>query len=196
MKVKTKPAASRREDILYQAERLFEQKGYPASVMRELADLVGIEPSSMYSHFRSKEDILWELAIACADDFAATVSPIANANASPVDRMRAMIVAHVEVVLRNQHSAAVFTMEWRHLTEPRLTEYAKRRDDYENLFRRVIREGVEKGQFKPVEPKFGSLTILSALNWTYQWYKPTGASQPREIGQKLAEMLLGGLVVA
>ena len=51
-----------RADVIRDAALdLFERDGYDAATMRGLADAVGITAASLYNHFRSKEDILWDL---------------------------------------------------------------------------------------------------------------------------------------
>ena len=104
-----------------------------------------------------------------------------------------MIVAHVTVITRNLKASAVFFNEWRHLDEPRRSEYAQKREDYEEIFREVIRKGVHENLFLHYDERFSARTILSALNWTHTWYKAEGELKPEEIGENLAKILLHGL---
>jgi TetR/AcrR family transcriptional regulator, cholesterol catabolism regulator len=189
----SKTIVNRRAHILESAAHLFRTQGYASVTMRELAESVGIESSSLYSHFEKKEDILWEIAIQCANDFNDTVQPIAQSDLLTKKKLREMMVAHVNVTLSNRESASVFTQEWRHFTEPRLTEYAELRNQYEDMFRAVIAQGIRENQFRQLDEKFSTLTLLSALNWTYLWYRPEGEMSPVEIGENLADLLLNGL---
>jgi len=184
----------RKRQLRQEAAFKFSARGYHATSMRELADAVGIEPASIYSHFRSKDDLLWEIAIDCANDFHQTLSPIyLQQDINLRDKLQAMIVAHVEVVLRNRTAASVFSTEWQHLEEPRRTEYARLRERYEMFFRQTILDGVRQNLLLPVDERFATLTVLSALNWTHAWYKPDGELSPRQIGDKLASIMLDGL---
>ena len=190
----TETKTTRKEHIMEVAASLFSEMGYAGVGMRELAQAVGIESSSLYSHFEKKEDILWEIAIKCAKDFNETVAPIAQSNLHTRKKLYEMILAHVDVTLRNRLAAPIFITEWRTLSEPRRSEYAQMRDDYEKMFRNVIAQGVEENLFRPIDEKFSALTILSALNWTYLWFKPEGELTPNQIGEQLGEMLINGLV--
>ncbi|MCS6904856.1 MAG: TetR/AcrR family transcriptional regulator [Bacteroidia bacterium] len=185
---------SRKEEILEQAALLISEKGYEATTIRDIAESVGIEPSSVYSHFDSKEDILWEIALSCANQFIEGITSIVESDLTTRSKLTAMIIAHVEILTRNLNAAAIFLNEWRHFSEPRRSDFAHLRDIYEAKFRAVIAQGIEQNALREVDEKFGALTILSALNWTYQWYKPSGEMKPKEIGEKLAELLLNGLV--
>lgn len=191
MATRSKP--NRREQILAEAAALFTQKGYQATGMRELADQVGIEPASIYSHFGSKEQLLWELANQCAQDFHSAAEQARKQEANPLNRLRSLIHGHVNVTIRNINSAVVFDTEWQHLGPTKRGEYARMRDEYERVFRDTITEGIAKGVFRKVDEKFAALTILSALNFTYKWYRPSGTMTPEQIGQRLADTLIFGL---
>lgn len=76
----------------------------------------------------------------------------------------------------------------------RRAQYTKPRDEYEEIFRALIRAGIKSGHFAKVDEKFAALIILSALNGTHQWYKPDGPWSAAEVGQQIADMLLNGLL--
>ena len=186
--------SSRREVIIREASELFSQKGYQATGMRELAVKVGIEPASIYSHFISKEGLLWEIADICAQSFDDAVRPVFQSDLSDDQKLREMILKHVEVTLENRDAAAVFTHEWRQLGDVRRTEYAEKRRQYEGMFRETIEKGTKTGRFQTSGVGLTTLTILSALNFTARWYKPGGELTPQDIGNQLADLLLNGLI--
>lgn len=64
---------NRRDQVLMAAERMFRQRGYLGTSMRDLARSLGMQGPSLYSHFRSKQDLLWEIASRAADAFFAAV---------------------------------------------------------------------------------------------------------------------------
>ena len=185
--------ATRKSQILASAERLFRQKGYLATSIRDIADALGLKGGSLYSHVGGKEQLLWEIASRAAGKFFAAVEPIIAADEPVPLKLRRAIVAHVGVITRNLDAAAVYFNEWRHLSEPQRAKFARRRDEYEALFRGIMREGIRSGIFAPVDEKFAALLVLSALNWTYQWYRPDGPMSPDEIGRTLADLLCNGL---
>ena len=189
-----KATTERKNQILSVAEGLFNEKGYLATSVRDLADALGMEAASLYSHYKSKEEILWTIADRCANEFFDSVTPIANSNLHTQKKLTDMIVAHVCVITANINAAAVFFREWRHIAEPKRSEYAQRRNDYEAIFKRVVRQGIEENLFKNYDEGFSTRTIMSALNWTHTWYRADGELSSEEIGQHLAGILLNGLV--
>lgn len=189
-----KGVPERKTQILTAAERLFNEKGYLATSVRDLADDLKMEAASLYSHYKSKEDILWTIADRCANEFFDAVKPIATSKLHTQKKLTDMIVAHVGVITRNINAAAVFFREWRHISEPRRSEYALLRNEYEEIFREVVRKGIEENLFKHHDEGFSTRTIMSALNWTHTWYRPDGELSSEEVGQHLAGILLHGLV--
>lgn len=183
----------RREQILATAERLFREKGYLATSMRDIGRAVGVQGASLYQHFGGKEELLWTIASRAADEFFAALQPVMTAEVATPLKLRRAIVAHVGVITRNLDAAAVYFNEWRHLKKAQRAAFAKRRDEYEGLFRALLGQGIREGLFAPVDERFAARLVLSALNWTHQWYRPDGPMTAEEIGSTLADMLLNGL---
>jgi len=59
----------------------------------------------------------------------------------------------------------------------------------------VIQEGVEKGAFRVENVRLATLFVLSALNWTYQWYRPDGPLSLEELAEAYARLVLRALGV-
>ncbi|GHE64776.1 MULTISPECIES: TetR/AcrR family transcriptional regulator [Roseivirga] len=184
---------SRKQQIEEKATKLFREKGYAATSMRDLAQVLGIEAASLYSHIKSKEEILQKICFRMADQFFAAWKEVEKEQGSFSAKMEKAAIAHVKVITKDTDASAVFFHEWRHLSEPHLSEFLMMREDYEGRFKTIIRNGIENGEFEKVDEKFMMLTILSSLNWTYNWYKPTGSLRPEEIGKQLANLILNGL---
>lgn len=183
----------RKSEVFQKAEHLFSERGYHATSVRDIADALNIKGGSLYAHIETKEDLLWEILSAAADRFFAAVRPIIESDLIPIEKLRRVIAAHVGVVTQSAASASVYTTQWRVLSEPRRSEFAARRDEYEKMVRRLVRDCIREGTLADVDEKFATLLILSSINWVYQWYRPDGAMTPEEIARKLTEMLLNGL---
>jgi TetR/AcrR family transcriptional regulator, cholesterol catabolism regulator len=184
---------SRKEQIEETATSLFKSKGFSATSMRDLANALGIEAASIYSHIKSKEEILQRVCFRMANEFFEALDATESYQASATAHLKAAITAHVQVLTKNTAASAVFLHEWRHLSEPHLSSYLAMRDRYEARFRKIIRSGIDSGEFTLPDEKFAVLTILSGLNWIHTWYKPDGKMSPEEIAENLSDMLLHGL---
>ena len=103
------------------------------------------------------------------------------------------IYNHITVITQDLNASHLFIHEWRHLSEAMRNQFISRRDSYEKEFRDIVILGFEEGEFKDVDPKFATLTILASLNWVSEWYRPQGEMQPKEIAEKLTQFILSGL---
>jgi len=184
---------NRKQQIEEKATTLFQEKGYAATSMRDLANVLGIEAASLYSHIKSKEEILQKVCFRMAEEFFAAWQAVEMENSSFAAKLEKAAIAHVKVITLNTSASAVFFNEWRHLSEPHLSDFLSMRNDYEGRFIDIIENGMQAGEFKEVDTKFMMLTLLSSLNWTHNWYKPGGTLSPQEIGTRLSNMILNGL---
>lgn len=184
---------SRKAQIEEKATRLFRERGYAATSMRDLAQVLGIEAASLYSHIKSKEEILQKICFRMADEFFEAWKDVETASENYADQMEKAAIAHVKVITNNTDASAVFFNEWRHLSEPYLSDFLKMREDYEGRFINIIEKGMTAGEFQTVDSKFMMLAILSSLNWTHNWYKPNGGLSPKEVAKKLSNLILNGL---
>ena len=185
---------TRRDQIFEVAQRLFRTNGYNATSIRLLAKEIGIEPASIYSHVDSKEEILSSICFGMADEFFESLAEAKKqAGSDPREQLIAVIKGHIQVITRHINASAVFLHDWQFLAPEKLSQFKQQRERYENEFQVIISRGAEEGIFRICDEKFTVLTILSALNWTFEWYKPGGPMSADDIGEHLADMLLNGI---
>lgn len=185
----------RRLQIEDAASALFRERGYAATSVRDIAHALNLQGGSLYAHVASKEDVLWSIVSRAADRFNAEVGPLAASETPPAERLRAMIRAHVAVVTSAQKDAAVFLHEWRFLSAERRAQMAQRRDGYEALFRTVITDGQDSGDFRPVDARLMAMAILTSLNGIATWYAPGGPLTPSAIADAHADLFLAALTI-
>ena len=187
VKTPTAIGAARKDQILEIAAELFSRRGYHATTMRDLGDRAGLLPGSLYAHFSGKEEILYQIVMDAARQFLGGMEALRARRAPPEERLRAAIRAHIQVVARDLDGARVFLHEWTALRGSRRAEIGELRRRYEELWDEIIRD------LAPADPKLARLLVLSAANWTYIWYDPSGPLGPEEIADRYSELLLAGL---
>jgi AcrR family transcriptional regulator len=185
---------SRKEQVIRSAAELFREKGYAASSMRDLAQKLGIEAASLYSHIKSKEEILQSLCFDMAAEFRKSLDEVEKQKVSASEKLKMGITGHVQVMAKDLIASAVFMNEHRHLSQPYLREFLLLRINYINRFKDILEEGVRKGEFKDnIDIKLAVMTLFSSLNWMPQWYDPNSNIDSLSLGQQLADMLVNGL---
>ena len=185
---------SRKEQVIRKAAELFREKGYAASSMRDLAQKLGIEAASLYSHIKSKEEILRNLCFDMAAEFRKSLEEVEKQGGSASEKLKKGIIGHISVMAMDLTASAVFMNEHRHLSQPYLRDFLLLRINYINRFKAIIEQGVKTGEFKSnIDKKLAVMTLFSSLNWMPQWYDPNSNIVPVELGQQLADMLVNGL---
>lgn len=162
--------------------------------MRDLAQMLGIEAASLYSHIKSKEEILRTLCFDMAAEFRASLDEVEQQDVTASEKLRRGIIGHIQVMARDLTASAVFMNEHRHLSQPYLRDFLLLRINYINRFKRIIEAGMQSGEFKDtIDKKLAVMTLFSSLNWMPMWYDPVGTIEPIELGRQLADMLVNGL---
>jgi len=188
-------SGTRRREIDDVASELFHANGYAATSVRDIARALDIQGASLYAHVASKEDVLWSIVDGAATAFEAKAGDaIADtATSDPVERLAALVEAHVDVVTADPERASVFVTEWRHLSGDRRAAIAGRRDAYEARFRAVIEDGTAVGAFRPTDTALAATFILTALNGIATWYRPDGRLSADRIADHYVDLALRSL---
>jgi TetR/AcrR family transcriptional regulator, cholesterol catabolism regulator len=183
-----------RDSILEVATGLFSESGYAGTTIRDIAKGVGVLPGSLYAHIDNKETLLLEIAETGIDRFLAVTDAI-DRSVEPAERMRLAIKAHLAVVAENPSRTLVVFHQWRYLTGPNRARIVDKRQRYEDFYRALVRDGMASGDFGAgLDPKIAVLSLLGALNWTAEWFKPDGPADAEEIGDRVADTLLWGIL--
>ncbi|MCB9245219.1 MAG: TetR/AcrR family transcriptional regulator [Flavobacteriales bacterium] len=183
----------RKKEILSLAQALFREKGYAATSVRDIAAAAQVEPASLYSHIKGKEELLDAICFEMADKFLKAIGEVNDIYFDAVQKLAMAVKNHIQLLTEHPDASVVFLRDWRYLSDDRKDEFIKLRDRYEEGFRAIVRKGVDEGAFNEVDVRFAALTILSSLNWVVEWYHEEGKLQPNEIADQLTKFVLTGL---
>ncbi len=181
-----------RKKIRSAAAELFQERGYNATSMRELAQRVQLEASSLYNYIRSKEELLKAICFENSETFLDGIKTIDKKNQSIRKKLEDIIELHINIATQDIASATVFTDEWRHLKDGDRTEFLNRRKAYENHVLKIMEHGMAKGEINKTDSKIAVFTFLTALKWIHYWYKP-GKIAPEILAENMKLILLDGL---
>src|SRR5919204_3959931 len=183
--------SARRTELTRAAARLFAEKGYHGTSVGDLAEALGVQKGSLYSHIASKADLLWEVASEGADAFHAALDAVPE-EGPVVERIRAALRAHLRVVGEQLDGATVFVREWRYLDGERRDRFVAKRRRYEERLRTLFREGVEQSELRTdLNVAAAALLFLSAPNWAYTWLQP--GRETDELADRFWSLLVEGM---
>ena len=182
---------TRRKELTRQAARLFAQKGYHGTSMGDLAEAMGVQKGSLYSLTDSKQELLYETMGDGADAFHGVLDELPD-EAPVTERIRLLLRGHLRVVGEQLDVATVFIREWRYLEGDRREEILAERRRYEERWRGLVRQGVERGELRSdLDEGATALLALSAANWAYTWLRP--GADTDTLADRFAALLVDGV---
>jgi AcrR family transcriptional regulator len=157
----------------------------------DLAEALGVQKGSLYSHIESKADLLWDVAREGAEAFHLALDQVPD-EGPVVERIRAALRGHLRVVAKQLDVATVFIREWRYLEGERRDSFIAERRRYEERFRALFREGRERGELRTdLDDGAAALVALSSVNWAYTWLRPDAGTD--DLADRFTTLLLDGM---
>ena len=163
--------SKRKQEIYAASARLFRKKGYAAASVRDIAELVGLEPSSLYSHIKSKEEILINICHDCAELFAEGMDTILVSKKTNIEKLDSVVDLHIDIAYTNPSSVTVFNDEWRHLPSKNLAEFLQKRKKYEDNFKKILKAGMDNGDFEHMSLTTTFNIIINSVKWLHFFAK-------------------------
>src|SRR5689334_22157251 len=157
-------AVGKKREILEAASRVFRARGLHAAGMRDIAAELGMAVGNLYYYFRDKEDLLAFVQESALARLLAVAERVRALDLPPDSRLRLLLEEHV-VALNDPEEGtpgSLAHLEVEALGEERRGAVLARRDEYEQIVRSLIEEGMECGLFRRVDPKVASLGLLGS----------------------------------
>jgi AcrR family transcriptional regulator len=189
-----------RQEILRTAARLFQQRGYDATSMNDVAAALKLSKGGLYHHFQSKDEILFEIMDHAMEITQERVLAPVRGIADPQERLRALIRLHMEVVLSPRDREITVMLHENHPLPPGLRKRInQRKKEYVHFVEGVIADVQKEAQRSrnmkgAVSPRAAAFALLGMINWIYQWYKPEGELQANSLIPQFTELLFGGIL--
>ena len=183
------------DPVLEAAGRLFREKGFAATTVREIAAAAGILPGSLHYRFASKEALLLALMDRGIERAVSAVR-IAIADApDSLERVRAALRAHLRLLVEEDDSIYVLLYEGHSLSGAARTHMVRLRDRYDALWDGLLHEAAGTGRLRPdVDLRLARLLLLGGVNWTARWFSIRGPYSVEHVAESYADMLLHGLL--
>lgn len=180
---------SARGRLLREAARLFRDKGYERTTVRDLAAAVGIQSGSLFHHFRTKEEILKAVMVETIQLNTAMMRAAVDVQPDLYSKLKALIRAELESINGQTGEAmAVLVYEWRSLSSVAQEEVLVLRDIYERLWLEVLGGLNEEGALQ-ADPFIVRRMLTGALSWTITWYRPRGPLGLDDLASQVILML-------
>jgi AcrR family transcriptional regulator len=181
---------NRRADLIRVSARLFRERGFDGTTIRDIADAVGMRSGSPFYHFKSKQEILAAVMEEGLTAGLPAAEAIVAGDLPPRAKFHALLRAHLEIVVGEGHDfIPVLLYDWRCLT-PELRERVQiLRDRYDRLWQDAVKELTAAGLLRS-DSAVARLLLMGAINYTVLWYKPGQGSNLDQIADEAVAMFL------
>ena len=177
--------------IFESARVLFNQWGYTAMTLRQIAKDVGIEVQSIYNYTSSKQALVEKLVRAgTAELHSSVVAAVASAAHTPPARLKAAVQAHVLHYLSSASVVVFFRDSLVHFDSDTRTSLLVMLKEYEQVFKDLLREGIASGVFRELDVTPTTYAILGMGDSVTNWWRADGRLGALEVGE-----LYGALAV-
>jgi AcrR family transcriptional regulator len=182
--------AYKRERILEEAVKLFYERGFTGTTLDDIAAELGVTKPFIYTHFRSKTDLLAALCKPTIELSLDAVARAAKSPGSPTARLHHAIADFTQVVLSRQANIAIYFREEKNLAPDALTEINALRKKFDRVLSNLLHEGVTAGEFDVGDVNLAALAIGGMISWAYTWHRPEGRLALEEMCQRMADLAL------
>src|SRR6266576_5880936 len=197
------------EHILRTSARIFAEKSYHSTSMRDIARATGVSLAGLYHYCKSKEELLFLIQDHCFGRVLDRVEERIQGVDDTFEKLRIFIDNHLSFFAANMAEMKVLSHEAESLAGDLHTKVSTRKEKYAKLARRILRdiqeshvsEARQSGRATSISNHNGRIDLTVAtyalfgmMNWIYNWYDPRGKLSVSELIDNVARLFLNGFV--
>jgi len=185
----------RREELLGIAGRLFAEKGFKNTTVRDIADAAGILSGSLYHHFDSKESMIDEILRTFQDELFGQYDEILASDLDPLAKLEQAVRVSFDAIDKFHDEVAIFQNESAYLlTFERFSYLGDRNRQSREVWLTLLRNGVEAGLLREDLDLELTYRFIRDTVWVaVSWYRPGGRRSHTEIAQQYLSILFEGV---
>ena len=184
---------ARHDEIVQIAGRLFAERGFLATTIRDIADAANILSGSLYHHFASKESIADELLSSYWTQLLDRYEAVVSSDDDPTEKMRQLIVASIHMFESHEYAVRMILNDWSYLSKA-LPYLRDNLDRIRDIWVDVLEEGMRDGRFSSsIDPNITYRTIMGSISGAGRWFVPSGTLSTEQLASTMADLFLKGV---
>jgi AcrR family transcriptional regulator len=183
------------EFILRNAARIFAEKNYHSTTMRDISRATGVSLAGLYHYCKSKEELLFLIQDNCFGRVLERLEERLLEVSDPMSRLRIFIENHLSFFAANMAEMKVLSHEAESLAGDLYAHVATKKDKYTKLAREILQEIQTRPESKSeVDLTVATYALFGMMNWIYNWYDPRGKLTVSELVDNVTGLFLHGFV--
>ncbi len=180
------------EFILRTAARIFAEKSYHSTSMRDISRATNVSLAGLYHYCKSKEELLFLIQDNCFGRVLERLEHDFSKSKTRQPSSRIFIENHLSFFAANMSEMKVLSHEAESLRGDLYTHVSTRKDKYTKLARQILQEVQDSTENKqPVDLTVATYALFGMMNWIYNWYDPQGQLEVNDLAQHFTQLFLG-----
>ncbi len=183
------------EFILRNAARIFAEKSYHSTSMRDISRATNVSLAGLYHYCKSKEELLFLIQDNCFGRVLERLEQRLQDVGDPIAKLGIFIENHLSFFAANMAEMKVLSHEAESLRGDLYTHVSTRKDNYTKLARKILREVQETDNSKePIDLTVATYALFGMMNWIYNWYDPQGKLKVSDLADNVMKLFLNGFM--
>jgi AcrR family transcriptional regulator len=184
------------EFILRTAARIFAEKGYHSTTMRDISRETQVSLAGLYHYCRSKEELLFLIQDNCFGRVLERLLERLEETTEPVEKLRLVIENHLSFFAANMAEMKVLSHEADSLAGEMHEHVSGKKQQYTQLVRRILSEVQESRHHdgQQIDLTVATYALFGMMNWIYNWYDPRGLLSVTELVENITRLFLSGFL--
>ncbi|HYO63056.1 MAG TPA: TetR/AcrR family transcriptional regulator [Pyrinomonadaceae bacterium] len=187
------------EFILRTSARIFAEKGYHSTSMRDISRETRVSLAGLYYYCRSKDELLFLIQDNCFGRVLERLEERLRETDDAVERLRLVIENHLSFFAANMAEMKVLSHEAESLAGEMRERVSGKKQQYTRLVRRILSD-VQSQQPAAARPKVdltvATYALFGMMNWIYNWYDPSGKLSVGDLVDNVSRLFLTGFLAA
>ncbi len=197
-KTQKKSASSneRLAEVYRTAAQIILRKGYDATSINDIANALGMTKAGLYHYINGKKELLFDIMNFGLDELDEEVAAPAGDIEDPEERLRFIIATHAQLVTRGQGAITILVDEITALTPAQNRIITRRKRDYFNRLRELLRTLKEQGKLQDVDITAATFSLLGMISWLSRWFRHDGKMSQEQVADQITKIALNGLLAS
>lgn len=185
------------EFILRTAARIFAEKGYHSTSMRDISRATEASLAGLYYYCRSKEELLYLIQDNCFGRVLEHLEERLGETTDPFEKLRLIIENHLSFFAANMAEMKVLSHEADSLEGEMRRAVSGKKQQYTRLVRRILTEVQQKTaneNAKPIDVTVATYALFGMMNWIYNWYDARGKLSVAELVENITGIFMNGFI--
>ena len=183
---------AKRQAVLLAAVRMFNDRGFHATSLDDVAASLGISKPTIYHYLGNKEQVLLTCLRTGLDMLADAAVEARGMAGTGAERLRAFMKRYAEFNMRDFGRRVILTQET-DLSEEGARQFRADKRKIHEMMRDIIVEGQADGSIARVDPTLLAFTLAGAINWTAHWFRSRTPGDEGDVASQMVAMLWAGL---